>query len=243
MTIDIAALAAAAPDRTALWQSIINELGVRTMAEVGVFRGMYAEAVLDGCPSLETYYMVDPWRHLDDWEKPANRSDDVFEKFYAETMDRTKQHADKRVVLRGKTTEVIDQIPDGSLDFAYIDGDHTLRGITIDLIRIWPKIKPGGWLGGDDLHPSIFQHGDDHEPTLVFPWALHFAEAVDSPIAMLPYRQFLLPKDSEESYEVVNLTERPYKHRTIKSQLALRRRRLRAMRQARQQAEQTQQSQ
>ena len=33
-------------------------------------------------------------------------------------------------MLRGTTTEVIDRVPDRSVDFAYIDGDHTLRGIT-----------------------------------------------------------------------------------------------------------------
>ena len=29
-------------------------------------------------------------------------------------------------------------MPDGSLDFAYVDGDHTLRGITIDLVAFHP---------------------------------------------------------------------------------------------------------
>jgi hypothetical protein len=47
-------------------------------------------------------------------------------------------------VLRGRTRELINQIPDDSLDFAYIDGDHTLRGITIDLVRLLPKMREGG---------------------------------------------------------------------------------------------------
>ena len=54
----------------------------------------------------------------------------------------------KVVILRGRTKEVIDQVPDNSLDFAYIDGDHTLRGITIDLMNVLPKIKEGGIIGG-----------------------------------------------------------------------------------------------
>jgi len=45
--------------------------------------------------------------------------------------------ASKRIILQGKTTEVIDQINDNELDFAYIDGDHTLKGITIDLIHTY----------------------------------------------------------------------------------------------------------
>ena len=39
---------------------------------------------------------------------------------------------------------------DGSLDFVYIDGDHTLKGTNTDLAAWWPKLRPGGWLCGDD---------------------------------------------------------------------------------------------
>ena len=75
----------------------------------------------------------------------------MFEKFYRETMAKTEAWAGKRKVLRGTTTEVIDEIPDGALDFAYVDGDHTLRGITIDLVRVLGKVRQGGWIGGDDF--------------------------------------------------------------------------------------------
>ena len=88
---------------------------------------------------IETYYMIDPWRNLADWNKPANTSDEQFEVFHREALERTGAHEAKRVVLRGTTAEVIDRIPDGSLDLAYVDGDHTLRGITIDLVRCSPR--------------------------------------------------------------------------------------------------------
>ena len=94
----------------------------------------------------------------DSAEELYNKSDDIFAGFYRETMERTSEYEAKRVVLRGTTTEVIDEIPDGSLDFAYVDGDHTLRGITIDLVSVFPKIREGGWIGGDDFSPSIWQH-------------------------------------------------------------------------------------
>jgi hypothetical protein len=185
------------PNRIELWSRLVADLGVRTMAEVGVYRGAFAQQLLDRCPGIATYYMIDPWRHLADWNKPANKDDDTFEQFYAESLQRTEAHAAKRVVLRGRTVEVADEIPDGSLDFAYVDGDHTLRGITVDLIRMWPKIKPGGWLGGDDFSRSIWQHKAEFEPTLVFPWAVHFAEAVDAPITALPHKQFVIEKSPD----------------------------------------------
>ncbi|MDI9496894.1 MAG: class I SAM-dependent methyltransferase [Bacillota bacterium] len=176
------------------------------MVEVGVYRGNFASQILRRCEAIEKYYMLDPWRHLDNWNKPANTEDDVFEQILAEARSRTDFAAEKRVILRGKTTEAVDEIPDGELDFAYIDGDHTLRGVTIDLIRLFPKVRPGGWIGGDDFCSTIWQRSTEYEPTLVFPFAVYFAEAVDARLYALPYSQFLLEKDETQPFDFVDLT-------------------------------------
>ncbi len=131
----IKGLAAGSASREVLWVDFLRAVDARSVAEIGVYRGAFAQRVLDACEQIESYYVIDPWRHLDDWNKPANTTDDAFERFYTEAMTRTEAHADKRRVLRGKTVEVIDEIPDGSLDLAYIDGDHTLRAST-------PAVRP-----------------------------------------------------------------------------------------------------
>ncbi len=133
----------------------------------------------------------------------------------------------KCVILRGKTTEVIEEIQDAELDFAYIDGDHTLKGITIDLHRVYPKIKPGGWIGGDDFSQTIWQHATRYEPTLVFPYAVYFAEAVGAQIYALPHNQFLLKKaepptpnltaGNQSAFEFNDLTK-SYQDTGLKSQ-------------------------
>jgi hypothetical protein len=204
-TSTVTEIARGAEDRFGLWTSFLDRIDARTVAEIGVYRGAYAARVLVGCPAIETYYMVDPWRHLDDWNKPANRADDTFQRYYEETMRKTQDHEAKRVVLRGRTLDVIDRIPDGSLDFAYIDGDHTLRGIATDLLALAPKIRGGGWIGGDDFAPSIWQHGPGYEPTLVFPFAVHFAEANQWRIHALPGKQFLIDTGTS-AFEFVDLT-------------------------------------
>lgn len=175
------------------------------MAEIGIYRGDFARVMLERCPSIERYWMVDPWRHLSDWNKPANTDDRSFESIREAALAATEQFASRRLVLRGKTTEVIDQIPDGSLDAVYIDGDHTLRGICIDLIRMFDKVRDGGWIGGDDFVPSIWQHRTRYEPTLIFPFAVHFAEAKSVPIFALPFGQFLICKNST-GFAFVDLT-------------------------------------
>lgn len=150
--------------------------------------------------------MVDPWANLPDWNKPFNVDAEMFDDVYAEAMDKTAFASRRVVVLRGRLKEVIDEIPDESLDFAYIDGDHTLRGITIDLIRLFPKMKRNGLIGGDDFTPNPWQHDTRFEPTLVCPFSIYFAEAMDIPIVALPFSQFLIQKRADASFSFVDLT-------------------------------------
>lgn len=198
------AAAAGVPDRFALWTRIIRSAGVRTMAEIGVRRGAFAAAILEACPSIERYWLVDPWRELSDWNKPMNGPADVHEECYRETVRVTAPYANRCTFLRGTTLEVADRIPDGSIDLVYIDGDHTLRGIVIDLIRLWPKVRAGGIMGGDDFTPSIWQHSDRYEPSLVCPYARHFAEAIGAPMLAPGHDQFLIHKDGGGSYRLVD---------------------------------------
>lgn len=200
-----------------LWTSLLDAANIKTMAEIGVYRGQFAEEMLRQCPQLERYYLIDPWRHLAAWNKPANRDDERFARFLEETKQRTEFAAERRVILRGRTTEVIDQIPDGSLDAVYIDGDHTLRGISIDLIRCYEKVRPGGWIGGDDFTKTVWQHSSKFEPTLVFPFAVYFAEAMGTRIYALHHAQFLIEKGGT-GFELVDLTN-SYPPPTLQAQL------------------------
>lgn len=180
------------PDRLSLWSRVLADRRPRVVAEIGVYRGHYAEHVLSMTPTIEKYYMLDPWRRLEDWNKPANSDDSTFEAIFAEAMAKTDRFDGRRCVLRGTTGEAIHHIPDASLDFAYIDGDHTLRGITNDLVMLWPKMKPGGLIGGDDFSRTIWQHSKEFEPTFIFPFVTYFSEAVDAPCWALPHKQFAI---------------------------------------------------
>ncbi|HEX6807119.1 MAG TPA: class I SAM-dependent methyltransferase [Gemmatimonadaceae bacterium] len=192
-------VAADSKSRTQLWTSFLGRTALARVAEVGVWKGDFAAAMLAACPAIDTYVMIDPWRHLDEWNKPANVAAGTFEGIRAEAMAKTEFGATRRQVLRGTTLEVVDSIDDGSLDFAYIDGDHTLRGIVTDLVAMRPKIRAGGFLAGDDFCPNVWQHGAAYEPTLVFPVAVDVALAMRATIFALPFNQFLivLPNEGE----------------------------------------------
>jgi hypothetical protein len=83
-------------------------------------------------------------------------------------------------------------------------------------------VKPGGFVGGDDLSPSIWQHGESFEPTLVFPFALYFAEAMRTRIYALPYQQFLIekPDGAGSTYQFDDLVGL-YGEQTVRGQIGL----------------------
>jgi len=198
----------AARGRLDFWRSYLATLTIRSVAEIGVWKGEFAAEILEACPSIETYYLIDPWAHLEDWDKPFNVARDEFERVYQQAMQATDFAADRRKLLRGRALDVISEIPDHSLDFAYIDGDHTLAGVTTDLVNILPKMKPGALIGGDDFWPGLWGHGARFEPTLVFPFAVHFALPVRATIYALPFGQFLMvpPYKESQSGRFVDLT-------------------------------------
>lgn len=179
-------------NRHELWSKILYGLRCVTVCEVGVWKGEFAKVLLEQVPSIHSYTLIDPWRNLPDWNKPANKSNVEFENIRREALERLDNFKHKIVERRGTTKNAAPSLQDASLDFAYIDGDHTLRGITIDLISILPKIKKGGFIGGDDFTKSIWQHGLSFSPTEVFPFAVYFAEAYELCIYTLPYNQFMI---------------------------------------------------
>ncbi len=84
-------------------------------------------------------------------------------------MQNTKTFQDAVIcaVVRGTNVEAAPLIPDGSLDFVYLDGDHTLRGIVFDLNLYAPKVRPGGMVCGDDYTSGKQGNGTQYDPTMV----------------------------------------------------------------------------
>ena len=183
--------------------NLFTELGTKRMAEIGVWQGDLAKTALQEVGQLEQYILVDPWRNLPDWNKPMNKSNIEFEKVRESALSKVEPFKEKVVEIRATTKEANAQIEDSSLDLVYVDGDHTLRGITIDLISLLPKVVRGGFLCGDDFTKTIWQHGTDYSPTEVFPFALYFAEAHDLPIFTLPYNQFIIFNEPR-GFEVID---------------------------------------
>jgi hypothetical protein len=51
-----------------------------------------------------------------------------------------------------------------------------------------------------------WQHDARYEPTLVFPYSVFFAEAMDLPIMALPHKQFIIRNDPAAGFSFIDMT-------------------------------------
>lgn len=212
-------------ERHKLWIDWIDRNNIRTMAEVGVWRGQFAEQILKNCLSIERYYLIDAWRYLPGYfGRPKKASDDNLEQYRQETLDRLDPWIaqGKVVVLADTTVHAVKKIKPFSLDFAYIDSSHTLIGIATDLLAIWPKVKVGGFVGGDDYRPGIKWKHRHWEPVMVFPFVNYFALGMQLSLTALGHDQFLLKKPYSDGHYGFNGHTREYLGREFREAFCLR---------------------
>lgn len=72
---------------------------------------------------------------------------------YQAFRDFVAKHYPERVrIIRGDSADSAQFVEDGSLDFVFIDADHTYEGCLRDIHAWTPKVRSGGMVSGHDLH-------------------------------------------------------------------------------------------
>jgi len=66
--------------------------------------------------------------------------------------ERTTPFNDRLVILKGISWEMANHVQDASLDFVFIDADHSYDAVYKDIVAWKPKVKQGGLLCGHDIH-------------------------------------------------------------------------------------------
>ena len=62
----------------------------------------------------------------------------------------TQEFASRRIIMHEASESAAARTPDSSLDFVFIDADHSYEGVSTDLKAWAPKVRAGGVLCGHD---------------------------------------------------------------------------------------------
>lgn len=108
--------------------------------------------------AVEHMTAVDLWR-----EQPGNDAKEGGETYGDEPMEHFYRRFMRTVdglpvtVHRMSTDDAAALVPDGSLDFVFIDADHSEESVKRDIANWAPKVRKGGLLSGHDIDQAQVQ--------------------------------------------------------------------------------------
>lgn len=128
----------------------LKDLGFKVGAEIGVCTGRFSLSLLNNIPGLKLYG-IDPWKSYSEYvENPVNQ--DRMEALYQRTKRRTAGYNCE--LIRKTSMDAVKDFKDNSLDFVFIDGNHSFKYVIEDIYEWSKKVRPGGIVAGHDYWDS-----------------------------------------------------------------------------------------
>jgi hypothetical protein len=125
---------------------LIASLGWTEGAEIGVWKGKWSARLCKDNPQLHMR-CVDLWGTYDTYDDSRNQADKLEAAYREAVAALSPYHA---TITRARSLDAAATIPDGSLDFVYIDANHGEAFVRADLEAWVPKVKAGGIISGHD---------------------------------------------------------------------------------------------
>ena len=159
-----------------VFSKVINENNYKNIVEVGIGYGTHAKYILKTNNNINKLYLVDPTKYYpnDGFATDIMNQEPVipgnnFNELYDLIKNELSPWADKVTWFRTESLSITnEQIPDGSVDCIFIDGDHSYQAVLNDLRFWWNKLRVGGQLLGDDYYmggvqSAVKQFASEHK--------------------------------------------------------------------------------
>ena len=121
------------------------ELGFTCGVEVGVEVGLYSEVLCQRNPNLHLF-SIDNFSHYSSYRDHV--SSKKLQRFFEEATMRLEPY--QATIVRKFSMDAVQDFADNSLDFVYLDANHTFQYLTNDLAEWSKKVRPGGIISGHD---------------------------------------------------------------------------------------------
>jgi GT2 family glycosyltransferase len=128
--------------------------------ELGVCLGFTLRYFFDMTDRIGKVYAIDAYKpYMDHWG-PVTQ--ELVDNWKAGAHQLLEPYKDKIEFIEMDSFLAADKIPAESLDYIFIDGDHSYAAVARDLRRYWSKVKPGGIFAGHDWNLSTVKTAVEH---------------------------------------------------------------------------------
>lgn len=143
------------------------KLGFRVGAEIGVCTGRYSEVLCRYNPK-GSLFCIDPWTDYEEYVERHLHYKNGFAKDVANDYEMAKQRLAKYkcTLIKEYSVDAAAKFPDGSLDFVYIDGNHSFQYVIDDIAAWSKKVRVGGIISGHDYYNTREEAGNRWRKTM-----------------------------------------------------------------------------
>lgn len=135
----------------------LSDLDFKIGVEVGVAAGEYSEILMKFNPQFEAFYGIDPYSAYKGYKDYVRSK--TFDLMKADAHKRLDEYPQYKFIEKFSVDAAKD-FEDESLDFVYLDGNHSEPFVSED-IRVWyPKVKKDGILAGHDYARIRAKNGE-----------------------------------------------------------------------------------
>lgn len=132
----------------------VLKLNYSSFVEIGVWKGSSISYLAQGLKKQNRsvrIYAVDLFEKWQDPEEAVKTHVPFVHDIYNQNLIEDGVR-DMIVDIRGCSWEAVRWFDDNSLDFVFLDGNHSYEGVKKDITAWLPKIKSGGLISGHDYY-------------------------------------------------------------------------------------------
>jgi hypothetical protein len=122
--------------------------------EIGVHTGIFSEQIMRHWKGRKLW-LIDPWRHLDEYLDNCNTSDQRMEHRLELARQRLHKWQPRIGWIRATSELAANLFKQDSCDFVYIDANHSYQHVRQDLELWYSKLRVGGLFSGHDYFDAL----------------------------------------------------------------------------------------
>lgn len=126
----------------------IRNRNLKIGVEIGVLYAGNADHILK-YSEIESLYAIDPY------DSRFFGSKVLSDVMWIKAKKRLASYNARVQLIRNFSVDAAKNFKEGSLDFVFIDGDHTGKAVRSDMQAWYGKIRSGGLVMGDDYHTNF----------------------------------------------------------------------------------------